>query len=115
VKYNQNYFYLYLFWELATRQRIFTHDGSNDADSRKDVSFEDFFTLLPFRGLKPKKTILGVNRRFQAKLQKSKSVHYQNYYIDSNQILHSDKDHQMPFVGGPYTRIPVKDNIVVEN
>ena len=25
--------------------------------------------------------------------------------IDSNQILHSDKDHQMPFVGGPHTRI----------
>ena len=24
---------------------------------------------------------------------------------DSNQILHSDKDHQMPFVGGPDTRI----------
>jgi len=22
-----------------------------------------------------------------------------------NQILHSDKDHQMPFVGGPHTRI----------
>ena len=31
-----------------TRRRIFTHDGSNDADSRKDVRFWDFFfTLLP--------------------------------------------------------------------
>ena len=48
----------------------------------------------------------GVNRRFQAKLAKSKNVHiYQNYCIDSNQILHSDKDHQMPFVGGHHTRI----------
>ena len=25
--------------------------------------------------------------------------------MDSNQILHIDKDHQMPFVGGPNTRI----------
>ena len=23
--------------------------------------------------------------------------------MDSNQLLHSDKDHQMPFVGGPNT------------
>ena len=34
-----------------------------------------------------------------------KRAYYQNYCIDSNQILHSDKDHQMPFVGGPHTRI----------
>ena len=30
-------------------------------------------------------------------------AYYQNCCIDSNQILHSDKDHQMPFVGGPNT------------
>ena len=29
---------------------------------------------------------------------------YQNYCIDSNQILHSDKDHQMSFVGGRNSR-----------
>ena len=29
-----------------TRRRIFTHNGSNDADSRKDVPFWEFFTLL---------------------------------------------------------------------
>jgi len=34
-----------------------------------------------------------------------KHAYYQNYCIDSNQILHSDKDHQMPFVGGPNTHI----------
>jgi len=28
---------------------------------------------------------------------------------NSNQILHSDKDHQMPFVGGPNTRITNQD------
>jgi len=32
-----------------------------------------------------------------------KHAYYRNYYIDSNQILHSDKDRQMPFVGGPNT------------
>jgi len=32
-------------------------------------------------------------------------AYYQNYCIGSNQILHSDKDHQTPFVGGPKTRI----------
>ena len=30
-----------------TRRRIFTHNGSNDADSRKDVPFWEFFTLHP--------------------------------------------------------------------
>jgi len=48
----------------------------------------------------------GMNRRFQAKL--AKNVHiiiYQNYCIDFNQILHRDKDHQMPLVGRPHTRI----------
>jgi len=40
-----------LFEELTytgqTRRRIFTHDGSNDADLRKDVPFWDLFTWLP--------------------------------------------------------------------
>ena len=31
--------------------------------------------------------------------------YFQNYRIDSNQILRSDKDHQMPFVGSPHTLI----------
>jgi len=30
-----------------------------------------------------------------------KSAYYQNYFTDSNQILHSDEDHQILFVGGP--------------
>ena len=34
-----------------------------------------------------------------------KRPYFQNCCIDSDQILHSDKDHQMPFVGGPHTRI----------
>ena len=71
VKYNQNYFY----WKYSftiqngsnapfgnsptgqTRRRIFTHDGSNDADSRKDVPFFGNFSHCPqFRGSKTPKT-----------------------------------------------------------
>ena len=46
----------------------------------------------------------GVNRRFQAKLPQSKNMqrpYYRNYCIDSNQISHGDKDHQMTLLGGP--------------
>jgi len=32
-------------------------------------------------------------------------IFHRNYCIDSNQILHSDKDHQIPIVGGPNKRI----------
>jgi len=39
-----------------------------------------------------------------------KRAYYQNYCIDSKQILHSDKDDQMPFVGGPHTRITNQDS-----
>jgi len=57
-----------------TRRRIFTHDGSNDADSRKDVPFGDFFHIAShLGGQKPQ--FWGVNRRFQAKLAKSKKMH----------------------------------------
>jgi len=63
--------------------------------------FGDLFTLFPIL-VGQKSQFWGVNRHFQAKLAKSaKRAYYQNYCIDSNQILHSDKDHQMPFVGGP--------------
>jgi len=59
-----------------TRRRIFTHDGSNDAVSRHDMPFWGFFHIAPhLRSQPPKKQFLGVNRRFQAKLAKSKNVH----------------------------------------
>jgi len=53
-----------------TRRRIFTLDGSNDADSRKDVPFGGFVDIAPhFRGEIARKPqfFWGVNRRFQAK------------------------------------------------
>ena len=55
-----------------TRRRIFTLNGSNDADSRKDVPFGVSLTLLPILGVKYHKNpqFWGVNRRFQAKRAK---------------------------------------------
>ena len=95
-------------WPLSQiRRRIFTHDGSNDADSRKDVFLGICSHGSPFRGSNPQiPQFLGVNRHFQAKLKKvEKRPYYQNDSIDSNQILHSAKDHQVPFVGSPNTHI----------
>ena len=54
MKYSQNYFYLYPFLKNSptgqTRRRIFTHDGSNDADLRKDVPFRGIFHIAPHLG-----------------------------------------------------------------
>ena len=42
-----------------TRRRIFTLDGSNDADSRKDVPFGGFVDIAPnFGGRNPLKTLI---------------------------------------------------------
>ena len=59
------------------RRRIFTLDGSNDADSRKDVPFGGFVDIAPhFAGETPRKPhFWGVNRRFQAKLKKFGKFH----------------------------------------
>ena len=64
VKYNGKFFlciYLYLFFMNSptgqTRRRIFTLDGSNDADSRKDVPFGGFVDIASqFWGLNTPKT-----------------------------------------------------------
>ena len=83
VKYNQNHSYLYPFLKNSptsqTRRRICTHNCSNDADSRKDGPFVICSHCSPFTGSSPfppqKKQFWGMNRRFQAKLAKSKNVH----------------------------------------
>jgi len=62
VKYNE-FLFIYLFIPFfinsptgQTRRRIFTLDGSNDADSRKDVLFGGFVDIAPhFRGEIPRK------------------------------------------------------------
>ena len=53
-----------------TRRRIFTLDGSNDADSRKDVPFGGFVDIASHFGGKINPNFWGVNRRFQAKRAK---------------------------------------------
>ena len=71
----------------------------HDADSRKDVPFWDFFHIAPHLGVQNSQ-FWGVNRRFQAKLAKSKNVH-----IIKTTASIPTKDHQTPFVGGPHRRI----------
>ena len=60
-----------------TRRRIFTLDGSNDADSRKDVPFGGFVDIAAhFGGEIPENpNFWGVNRRFQAKRAKYWKFH----------------------------------------
>jgi len=80
VKNNENfYLFIYLFIPFfinshtgETRRRIFTLDGSNDADSRKDVPFGGFVDIASHFGVKYRQNpnIGGVNRRFRAKRAK---------------------------------------------
>jgi len=75
MKYNENFIYLFIYTFFMnsptgqTRRRIFTLDGSNDADSRKDVPFGGFVDIaLYFGGEIPgQPQFWGVNSRFQAK------------------------------------------------
>jgi len=63
-------------------------DGSNDVDLQKGVPFVGFVKSPP------------QNSNLDGKILK---VSYQNYCIDSNQILHNDRDHQGVIMGGPST------------
>ena len=59
-----------------TSRRIFMHDGSKTRSRARMCLFGNFSHCSPFRGQNPpKKQFWGVNRRFQAKLAKSKNVH----------------------------------------
>jgi len=79
VKYNEIFLFIYLFIPFfvnspsgQSRQRIFTLDVSNDADSRKDVPFGGFVDIAPhFWGeIHQNPDFWGVNSRFQAKRAK---------------------------------------------
>jgi len=57
VKYNEFFIYLFIPFFINSptgqaRRRIFTLDGSNDADSRKDVPFGGFVDIAPHFGVK---------------------------------------------------------------
>jgi len=59
----------------------------------------------PFRGQISQTPILGAwIGVFKPNSRNLKHAYYQHYCVDSNQILHSDKDHQTPFMGGLSTR-----------
>jgi len=86
------------------------HDGSNDADSRNGVPFLGFVDTAPHLGVKsPQNPNFGGVNTEQAFSSQTceieKHAYYQNYCTDSNQILYSDKDHQMPSVGDPNTHV----------
>jgi len=59
----------------------------------------------PFRGSSPKNNFGAWIGVLCQTCEIENHAYYRNYCIDCNQILHSDKDHQMLSVGGPNTRI----------
>jgi len=103
VKYNKNYFYLFIppFYKLIYRSdqlTDFTFDGSNDADWR---------THVPFLGLHPYCTPSGGGSNcwktpilsawigiFQPFRQILKLPYFWNYCIDRNLILHNDRNQE---------------------
>jgi len=90
-----------------TRRWIFTLDGSNDADSRKDVHFGGFVDIAShFGGEIPRKPqFLGREQAFSSQTGKILKIScYRNYCINFNQILHNDRDHQVVVTGGPNRR-----------
>jgi len=112
VKYNKIiYLFIYTFFMNSptsqTRRRIFTLDGSNDADSRKGVPFGGFVDTAPnFGGEIPRNPpFLGGEWAFSSQTSKILKVsYYQKYCIDFNQIWHNDRDHQVVIAGGPNRR-----------
>jgi len=74
------YLFIPFFMNLPTGQtcpQIFTLDGSNESDSRKDVPFGGFVDIAPHFGceMPPNPNLWGVNRRFQAKRAKYLKFH----------------------------------------
>jgi len=48
---------------------------------------------------------MGALRGALRRWENQRMLSSKNYWIDSKQMLHSDKDHQAPFVCGPKIRI----------
>jgi len=111
VKYN---WFFFIFMPLFTGTHLYSSDASTGFRAwwlkrrglAQGCAFLGFVDIAPHLGVKsPKKNPIfgawiGV---FKPNSWNRKHAYYQNYCIDSNQILHSDKYHQMPFVGGPNT------------
>jgi len=87
-----------------TRPRIFTLDGSNDANSRNDVPFAGFRWYCSSY-LNPPPQFLGREKAFSRKTGNILKVScYRNYGIDFNQIWHNDRDYQVVIAGCPNRR-----------
>jgi len=68
-----------------------------------------WYCCPPRSQIPPNRKFGGANKRFQAKPVKAKKpAYYQSYCVDYNHILHSDKDQQTHFVGGPNTHLKSK-------
>jgi len=90
----------------AARPHYCTDQGSGRDYSLVVHHWADLQSVHGFRCCSPKPQFWGREWAFSSQTREiKKHACHRNYCIDSNQILHSDKDHQMPFVDGPNTRI----------
>ena len=93
------FFGLFVMPTARTGGPILMISVSHDVFKHKDVPFGGYVDTAPhLRGHIPQKSqfVLRPN------VQKSELPYYENYCIDSNQILHKDKDHQILFVAVPH-------------
>ena len=113
VKYNENFFVIYLFIPFFGSSQVRPVDGfsrlmAQTTRTRARVCLlGDSLMLLPILEVKSptNSNFLVVNRHFQAKRANILKVsYYQNYFIDVNQILHNNRDHRVVIVGGPNMR-----------
>jgi len=86
---------------------IFSKSGTEITIPKSKNEFVvDQHRTTPSPILPPKAHFWGVNRCFWSLTRQILELAYfRNYHIDSNQILHIDKDHLIPSVSGPNMHI----------
>ena len=91
-----------------TGEPMLTTYTSYDVFPRNDVPFEGSVNVSPHIGGQiPQKPKFWFVKAFSSQTREIglfKLSYYQNYCMDSNQILHTGKDHQICFVSAPETR-----------
>jgi len=110
-----SFFVFFYFWSLRHAHRSHRWTDFDDlyvvmtsSHSRMCLLGVSLICLPIRRSNTPKTRILGMRTGvFQPNWQKSKNVHIIKIIasIPTKFCMHSDKDHQMPFVGGPNTFI----------
>jgi len=108
VKYDENFIYLFIPFfgnppTGQTRRQIFMLDGSNDADSRKDVSSGGFVDIAPHFGgeIPSQKQFCGLIGVFKQDVINVESFILSKLLTDFNQILHNDRNYQAVIPSGP--------------